>query len=136
MKRLLSYNALKIHYDKRNGNREVWEPVHRNRLLHLDDIEILKQYNAEVRGLYNYYKLANNASVLNNFNYIMKFSMFKTFGAKYRLSIGKVRNKYRVGKDFGVTYQTKHGWKTLLYYNEGFRHVKTVACGKFDAIPN
>lgn len=136
MKRLLSYNALKIHYDKRNGNREVWEPVHRNHLLHLDDIEILKQYNAEVRGLYNYYKLANNASVLNNFNYIMKFSMFKTFGAKYRLSIGKVRNKYRVGKDFGVPYQTKHGWKTLLYYNEGFRHVKTVACGKFDAIPN
>ena len=26
VKRLLSYNALKIKYDKQNGNKEVWEP--------------------------------------------------------------------------------------------------------------
>ena len=65
VKRLLSYNALKIKYDKQNGNKEVWEPVRRTRLLHLDDLEILNQYNAEIRGLYNYYRLANNVSVLN-----------------------------------------------------------------------
>ena len=63
VKCLLSYNALKIKYDKQNGNKEVWEPVRRTRLLHLDDLEILNQYNAEIRGLYNYYRLANNVSV-------------------------------------------------------------------------
>ena len=47
VKRLFSYNALKIKYDKQNGNKEVWEPVRRTRLLHLDDLEILNQYNAE-----------------------------------------------------------------------------------------
>ena len=74
VKRLFSYNALKIKYDKQNGNKEVWEPVRRTRLLHLDDLEILNQYNAEIRGLYNYYRLANNVSVLNNFYYVMRYS--------------------------------------------------------------
>ena len=73
VKRLFSYNALKIKYDKQNGNKEVWEPVRRTRLLHLDDLEILNQYNAEIRGLYNYYRLANNVSVLNNFYYVMRW---------------------------------------------------------------
>ena len=75
VKRLLSYHALKIKHDKQNGNKEVWEPVRRTRLLHLDDLEILNQYNAEIRGLYNYYRLANNVSVLNNFYYVMRYSM-------------------------------------------------------------
>ena len=62
--------------------------------------------------------------------------MFKTFGAKNKAHIGEIRDKYRIGKDFGVKYQTKKGWKTLLFYNEGFRHVKTTATGNFDAVPN
>lgn len=74
VKRLFSYNAFKIKYDKQNGNKEVWEPVRCTRLLHLDDLEILNQYNAEIRGLYNYYRLANNVSVLNNFYYVMRYS--------------------------------------------------------------
>ena len=40
--------------------------------MHLDDLEILNQYNAEIRGLYNYYRLANNVSVLNNDMKILK----------------------------------------------------------------
>ena len=56
LNRLLSYGALKISYDKTHGNKEVWEPVRRPGLIRLDDIEILNQYNAEVRGMYNYYR--------------------------------------------------------------------------------
>ena len=37
-----------------------------------EDLEILMQYNSEIRGLYNYFRLANNASVLHKFYYIMK----------------------------------------------------------------
>ncbi|MGI6175186.1 MAG: reverse transcriptase domain-containing protein [Christensenellales bacterium] len=134
--RLMSYGALKVHYDANNNNKEVWKPVHRNRLIHLDDLEILMQYNAEIRGLYNYYKLANNVSVLNDFNYIMKFSMFKTFAAKYKSSIGKIRDKHRIGKDFGIRYQTKRGTSTMLFYNGGFRHDENIAAGNFDSVPN
>lgn len=135
MNKLLSYGALKIHYDARNGNREVWEPVHRTYLLHNDDLEILQEYNAEIRGLYNYYKIADNASVLGNFGYIMEYSMYKTFAAKYKIHVGVIKDKYRIGKDFGVRYQTKSGPKVMLFYNEGFRHVAEAATGNFDIEP-
>ena len=69
-------------------------------LIRLDDIEILNQYNAEVRGMYNYYRLANNATVLNSFLYVMKFSMYKTFAGKYRTSMRKIIRKYCRNGDF------------------------------------
>ena len=115
VKRLFSYNALKIKYDKQNGNKEVWEPVRRTRLLHLDDLEILNQYNAEIRGLYNYYRLANNVSVLNNFYYVMRYSMLKTFAGKYRTRISRIIRKYRQGKDFVVEYPKKNGKVGKVY---------------------
>ena len=121
-KRLFTYHALKIKYDKQNGNKEVWEPVRRTRLLHLDDLEILNQYNAEIRGLYNYYRLANNVSVLNNFYYVMRYSMLKTFAGKYRTRISRIIRKYRQGKDFVVEYPKKDGKVgKALFYNKGFR---------------
>lgn len=106
-------------------------PVHRTYLLHNDDLEILQEYNAEIRGLYNYYKIADNASVLGNFGYIMEYSMYKTFAAKYKTHIGVIKGKYRIGKDFGVRYQTKSGPKVMLFYNEGFRHVAEAATREF-----
>ena len=136
LNKLLSYDALKINYDANANNREVWEPVHRKRLLHLDDLEILKQYNAEIRGLYNYYRIAHNATVLDAFGYVMKYSMYKTFAAKYNSNIGKVIRKYRIGKDFGVRYETKTGSKVMLFYNDGFRQQMDMATGTFDVIPN
>ena len=121
LKRLLSYGALKIHYDKDNGNKEIWEPVCRSSLRNLDDLEILNQYNAEIRGLYNYYRIAHNATVLNNFLYVMKYSMYKTFAGKYRTSMQKIIRKYTRGKDFVVTYQSKSGEKSVVFYNQGMR---------------
>ena len=121
LKRLLTYDALKIKYDKQHDNKEVWEPVRRSRLLHLDDLEILNQYNAEIRGLYNYYRLANNVSVLNNFYYVMRYSMLKTFAGKYRTRISRIIRKYRKGKDFAVEYLQKNGKVgQTLFYNKGF----------------
>lgn len=121
LKRLLSYGALKIHYDKDNGNKEVWEPVCRSGLRNLDDLEILNQYNAEIRGLYNYYRIAHNATVLNNFLYVMKYSMYKTFAGKYRTSMRKIIRKYTKDKDFVITYQGKSGEKSVIFYNQGMR---------------
>ncbi|MBD5559963.1 MAG: group II intron reverse transcriptase/maturase [Clostridia bacterium] len=118
VKRLLGYGALKIKYV--NG-KEVYEPVHRPALQVRDDLEILSQYNSEIRGLYNYYRLANNVSVLSKFAYVMEYSMYKTFAGKYRTTISKIKAKYRMGKDFAVQYETKTGKKnTAVFYNKGF----------------
>ncbi|WP_373211307.1 reverse transcriptase domain-containing protein [Allofournierella massiliensis] len=135
LNRLLSYSALKISYDKAHGNKEVWEPVRRPGLIRLDDIEILNQYNAEVRGMYNYYRLANNATVLNAFVYVMKYSMYKTFAGKYRTSMRKIIYKYCRNKDFTVSYQTKSGTKSVVFYNQGVRrNDKVIATENPDII--
>ena len=135
LNRLLSYGALKISYDKAHGNKEVWEPVRRPGLIRLDDIEILNQYNAEVRGMYNYYRLANNATVLNAFVYVMKYSMYKTFAGKYRTSMRKIIRKYCRNKDFTVSCQTKSGTKSVVFYNQGVRrNDKVIATENPDII--
>jgi len=131
-KKLMDYKALEIKY---HNGKEIFIPVHRTYLISNDDLEILQQYNAEIRGLYNYYKIADNVSVLGHFNYIMKFSMFKTFGAKYKLHISSVRKKYGY-KRFGVKYQTKQGGKTLYFYEDGFKKVKIgIEKPEVDVVP-
>ena len=134
LKRLLSYGALKIHYDKDNGNKEIWEPVCRSSLRNLDDLEILNQYNAEIRGLYNYYRIAHNATVLNNFLYVMKYSMYKTFAGKYRTSMRKIIQKYTKNRDFVITYQGKSGEKSVVFYNQGMRRDTHVSATDPDII--
>lgn len=68
LNKLKDYSAILI---RPNNGQEQWKPVHRKHLQNRTDMEILKQYNYEVRGFYNYYKIANNASVLHKFNYFM-----------------------------------------------------------------
>ena len=134
LKRLLSYGALKIQYDKNNGNKEIWEPICRSGLRNLDDLEILNQYNAEIRGLYNYYRIAHNATVLNNFLYVMKYSMYKTFAGKYRTSMRKIIQKYTKNRDFVITYQGKSGEKSVAFYNQGMRRDTHVSATDPDII--
>ena len=134
LKRLLSYGALKIQYDKNSGNKEIWEPICRSDLRNLDDLEILNQYNAEIRGLYNYYRIAHNATVLNNFLYVMKYSMYKTFAGKYRTSMRKIIQRYTKNRDFVITYQGKSGEKSVVFYNQGMRRDTHVSATDPDII--
>lgn len=121
LNKLKEYSAIQIRPRK---GQEQWRPSNRSRLQNKTDMEILKQYNNEVRGLYNYYKIANNASVLHKFNYFMYYSMLKTFARKYKSSVKKIRTKYDVFGDFGITYERKGITRTVVYYNEGFRRQK------------
>ena len=90
---------------------------------------------AEIRGLYNYYRLANNVTVLNNFYYVMRYSMLKTFAGKYRTRISKIIRKYRQGKDFVVEYPKKNGKVgKVLFYNNGFCRNTKVESGNPDIV--
>ncbi len=76
--------------------KEVWRAKSRYFLKDNDDLEILDQYNSEIRGLRNYYAIANNSAILNSFGYIMCQSLFKTYGTKYRCSMKKAMDKFRI----------------------------------------
>lgn len=118
--KLKGYEALKI--KKQIDGTERWVPLQRNNLIHKEPIEILSRYNAEIRGMYNYYSMANNVSVLNKFFYIMEYSMYKTLCAKYKTKISKIKQRFCKNGEFGVEYDTKSGRKRAVLYNEGFRY--------------
>lgn len=104
----------------------TWKPVHRTSLIDLDDLEILRIYNAQIRGMYNYYRLAKNVSVLNKFYYHMKYSMYKTFANKYKTTIKKITRKYCENGVFTVTYFTKKGLQKCTLYSDGFTYNPSV----------
>ena len=131
-KKLTDYSALKIVHV--NG-KEVFKPTERTFLINSDDLEILNQYNAEIRGIYNYYRIADNASTLNDYYYVMKYSMFKTFAAKYKTRISRIRKKYGY-KRFGVKYPSKSGKGVAYLYDEGFKKDKNfVNSQNVDVVP-
>ena len=81
-----------------------------------DDLEILDYYNSMIRGFYNYYCIANNSSIINSYKYIMEYSMYKTYGTKYRTSISKVIGKFRAGKDFAVKFRNSKGVEKMRVF--------------------
>ena len=132
--KLHEYSALKIKKDEKG--KEIWKPIHRGALMPLDEVAIISKYNSEIRGLYNYYRLAINACNLGKFHSIMRGSCLKTLAAKYNSSVMKMYIKYRSQNgDFGANYKTKNGLKRCEFYNEGFKRNKSDAPQFADTMP-
>lgn len=132
-KKLFDYKAARIAAE--NG-KEVWKSIVRTYMIDLDDLEIVSQFNAEIRGFYNYYSIANNSHVINSFYHIMSYSMYKTFARKYKSSVKKILFKYKKGGTFKVAYENSKG-KMLCqsFYHDGFKRKKIVGAASCDTIP-
>lgn len=128
--KLKEYSALKITKDGK------WKATHRRYLINNDDLEIISIYNSEIRGIYNYYKIAHNAHRLNSFYYFMKYSLLRTLGAKYRISVPKVYSRFRIGGRIGVNIETKKGIKIRYFYDEGFKREKNISSLMVDYYPD
>jgi len=91
-------------------------PSARTRLFGCTELEIISAYNAELRGICNYYSLASNFNKLNYFSYLMEYSCLKTISAKCKSSIGKIKKKYKDGKgNWGIPYETKRESKRCYF---------------------
>jgi group II intron reverse transcriptase/maturase len=132
--KLLEHRVLEI---KAHNGKEQWKPKARPSLVCNDDHEILDKYNKEIRGLVNYFSLANNSNVLSNFGYIMQYSMYKTFAHKYQTKISKILKKYHRNGQFSVRYQLKSGVvKYLTFYHDGFAKKEPVRSTNIDKLPD
>ena len=100
--------------------------------VNLPVMDIINLYNAEIRGLYNYYCLATNVSKqLATFKFYHYFSMIKTIARKEKTSVPKVFKKYgivvprKIGtgtiRIVGIKYNTKDGVKTMTYFNDSLK---------------
>lgn len=100
-----------------------FKPVHRAALLNMSDSEIVEHYNAEARGLLNYYNLAVDYHTLDYFCYLMEYSCLKTLACKHKSSVRKMIRLYKDGKTWSVPYETVKGTKRV-------RPVKVADCKK------
>ena len=133
-KKLTEYNALEV---RNIDGKDIWWSKPRRYMTPMKPEDILAQYNAETRGLYNYYSLAANVSKeCASFAFIMKMSMFKTLGWKLNTSARKVRQKYQKDKDFVIPYNDAKGkQKYRVFYNEGFKKRNAQFDVDYDKLP-
>jgi group II intron reverse transcriptase/maturase len=96
-------------------NGEI-RPIHRKSLLPVTELEAVSTFNAELRGICNYYNMASNFYKLNFFAYLMEYSCLKTLAAKHKCSIARVKERYKDGKGkWSIPYETKTGWRRLYF---------------------
>ena len=82
--------------------------VHRTERMHDTVFSIMAQYQAEYRGVVNYYRLAYNLRVLNRLRWIMEQSLTKTLAHKLRITVMSVFRRYQ------TTISTERGPKKVL----------------------
>lgn len=91
----------------RNG-----KPIQRGSFINLTVAEIIRQYETELRGLYEYYKYANNVgAALSKIKTCMKTSLVKTLANKLKIRARKVFQKYEVRNPAGIQVILKDGRK-------------------------
>ena len=97
-------------------------------------LDIVNEYNSEIRGLYEYYSLATDVAVkLGKYKYYHYWSLLKTIAHKEKSTTTKVKAKYgvdvprKVGKGtrklVGIKYQTKEGERIMTYFNESLKKI-------------
>lgn len=127
-KYLFSHGVVKQRAD--NGKLE---PVARVNLTRNTDLEIVTTYDAELRGLCNYYFLASNYRNMNYFSYLMEYSCLKTLAWKHRCKLSKIYDKYRTGaRRWGIPYETKAGRK--IRYLTKFNEVDGKKCDDIEPV--
>ena len=112
-------------------------PQARANLINLTDIEIVSTYNAELRGLCNYYKMASNYSKLNYFAYLMEYSCLNTLASKYQCGIRQILKKFKDGKgSWCIPYHTKSGNKKLYFVKyQNCKETTKMVTDKISLVP-
>ena len=105
------------------------KPAHRNELLADDDYTIVSLYQAEFRGVVQYYLLALNVSHFGKLQWVMQQSLAKTLAAKHKTSTRKMVRRYK------STVETEHGERACLQVVVERGEGKSPLVARFDGIP-
>jgi RNA-directed DNA polymerase len=111
------------------------DAMHRTELLHLDDLEIVKVYNAEFRGFAMFYALAFDVKrKLSKLGLLWSTSLFKTLAHKHKSSVQAMVDKVKVQPGVHIVRETVNGkvmevkvWKLAdLKRKSVFENVDTI----------
>lgn len=105
-------------YASKNGYGDMgrFRPKSRPELLQRSDIEILLSYNAEMRGLANYYALAQGyKKSLNHLIGLAQYSLFATLAHKHHTNIPKIAGQMKLPNRNGHGIRVAVDGKLKLY---------------------
>ena len=105
------------------------KPAHRNELLADDDYTIVSRYQAEFRGVVQYYLLALNVSHFGKLQWVMQQSLAKTLAAKHKTSTRKMVRRYQ------STVETEQGERACLQVVVERGEGKRPLVARFGGIP-
>jgi len=70
------------------------KPVHKSAWIIEQDAEIIYRFQAEFRGLVEYYRMAHNIHALSKVGWVSKTSLMKTLARKHKTTVSKISKKY------------------------------------------
>jgi group II intron reverse transcriptase/maturase len=114
---------------KRAQYKQKGKPLRRMTLASQTDFTILNTYQAEYRGLYQYYQLADNVCWLNRLHWDMQQSLLHTLAAKYRTSKQAMVHRYH------AIIETPHGIRRCLRVTKERKGGKKPLIATFGGIP-
>ena len=112
------------HAYMRNG-----KPAHRNHLINDMDYTIVDRYQAEFRGVVQYYLLAYNVFHFGKLQWVMGKSLAKTLASKHKTTSATIFRRYK------STVQTAHGERACLAVVEQQGERKRPLVARFGGIP-
>ncbi|MCC8484190.1 MAG: hypothetical protein LN561_06615 [Rickettsia endosymbiont of Labidopullus appendiculatus] len=84
------------------------KPIHLPQRTIDDAYSIVSQYQAEYRGVVQYYRMAYNLHTLGKLKYMTEVSLVKTLASKYKTTCTKIYRRY------GTTIKTDEGDKKVI----------------------
>jgi group II intron reverse transcriptase/maturase len=105
------------------------KPWHRSQMLSDRDYSIISQYQAEYRGVVQYYLLAADVCHLNRLHWVMETSLLKTLAGKHSSSVAKMARKYKATID--TPYGSRVCFQATVERGEG----KKPLVARFGGIP-
>ena len=105
------------------------KPAHRAELANDSDYTIVDRYQAEFRGVVQYYFLAVNVSQFGKLQWVMEESLARTLANKHKTTRRKVFRQYK------GTVPTEHGPRTCLTAVEPQESEKPLRVAQFGGIP-
>ena len=84
------------------------KPIHLPQRTIDEAYSVVAQYQAEYRGVVQYYRLAYNLHTLSHLKYVMEVSLVKTLANKYKTTCSKIYRRY------GAKIDTEEGLRKVL----------------------
>lgn len=114
---------------KRREYQHRGKPLRRMTLASKSDYTILKTYQDEYRGLYQYYQYAGNVSWLHTLHWEMYQSVVHTLAAKYQTRCTTILKRFK------TAIETPHGLRTCLQVTIPRLEGKKPLVATFGGIP-